>query len=214
MTRALVLPATLATLLLAALTACSSSDPAKENPAPPLPTSTTSPAPSTLAAPKPLAKDCAEVLPAAEVDRALGKPPGATGVRSIVGVPEPKIGRTGRLGCYYAPPSDVPPRDAPPGQTPGTQLELGLAAYADEAAAQKRVRATVETERAKGAAVNDLQVGSDKAVLIVGEKQRVLVFALGRSTIALTLAAGVVADDRAGPALAELAAKTASAAPR
>ncbi|WHT17383.1 hypothetical protein N8J89_30235 [Crossiella sp. CA-258035] len=206
MTRVLVLAVA---AVFAALTACSSGETPKDNPAPPVPAPATSTSPSSAAPPKPLAKDCADVLTAADVETALGKTNGGTGVRSVVGVPEPKIGRTGRLGCYY-----VPPRDAPAGQAGSALVELGLATYADEAAALKRVRATVETERGKGAAVNDVQVGSDKAVLVVAEKQRTLVYAVGRSTIALTLPSGVVPDDRAGPALAGLAAKVAAAAPR
>ncbi|MGW0523431.1 hypothetical protein [Crossiella sp. NPDC003009] len=211
MTRVLVLAVA---AVFTALTACSSGETPKDNPAPPIPAPATSTSPSSAAPPKPLAKDCADVLTAADVETALGKTNGGTGVRSVVGVPEPKIGRTGRLGCYYGPPQDVPPRDAPAGQAGSALVELGLATYADEAAALKRVRATVETERGKGAAVNDVQVGSDKAVLVVAEKQRTLVYAVGRSTIALTLPSGVVPDDRAGPALAELAAKVAAGAPR
>ncbi|MBP2477927.1 hypothetical protein JOF53_006799 [Crossiella equi] len=207
------LVAALATGLL--LTACSGDPAPPANPNPPLPAITTPTTPSSQAAPKPLAKECAEVLPAAEVAAALGKDPTALGVRGIVGVPEPKIGRTARLGCYYSPPQDVPPRDAPPErQQAPAQLELGVATYADEAAARKRVRATAEGERAQGAAANDVQVGDGRAVFLVGAKNRMLVHAAGRATVVLTLAHGVVADDRAGPVLTELAAKVAAAVPR
>ncbi|WP_189060572.1 hypothetical protein [Longimycelium tulufanense] len=179
------------TTCVAALFACSG-DPSTPVPPPPVPTSTppSTPANTLLAQGMPAArvpKDCTLVAPAAEVDRIAGRRLGPS--LQIVGVPEPAIGRTERLACYYGASGGV--------KKPVGAVELGLAGYATERAAAQRVRATIDAERARGAAVNEIRLGAEPAVLLVGPKERTLMLALDRATVVVTARHGVVDDDQA-----------------
>jgi hypothetical protein len=114
----------------------------------------------------------------------------------VVGVPEPKIGRTARLDCYYG---------VPDGQgVPAATVSIGLASYTDEGAARRRMTSTVESERDSGAKANEVQVGSDKGILLNGTK-RILVAARGKHTVVVTVVKDLVPDEQAGALLATLA---------
>ncbi|RLK59448.1 hypothetical protein [Actinokineospora cianjurensis] len=97
----------------------------------------------------------------------------------VVGVGLPKIGRTGRIDCYYGIPQDQPPAAA--------VLTVGMAAYTDQTSARQRVQETVDAERDKGIAAEEIKVGTDTGFLIEGDTRTVVV-AHGTLTVAVTVA--------------------------
>jgi hypothetical protein len=173
-------------------TACTSDPPAA---APNVPAFTTPPPSSTAPADKPVPRTCGGLATLEEVTEILGA--AVTGqTQPIVGVPEPKIGRTARLDCYYGIPAGQPVQSA--------AVWIGLANYTDAAAAQRRMNSTVETEREAGAMANDVAVGQDRGVLLNGQK-RTLVAVRGKNTVVVTVIPDLVPADLAGPRLSRLA---------
>lgn len=157
-------------------------------------TTATSSAAATSTGPQ-LPADCGALLSSQNVDLALGVPLVGR-VRSIVGVPEPKIDRLERLTCQYGLP------DAPtPGQL--APLEVSVSIYANAAAATERVGDTVQSERGRGAAPTTVQVGPVEGTVLVTTDRRLLVAASEVYTVAVTLAPGLV-DDRVATVLADL----------
>ena len=176
---------------MAMVSSCSGSPPAT---APKVPVFSTS-APPSSAREREVPKTCGGIATLAEVTQILNA--AVTGqTLPIVGVPEPKIGRTARLDCYYGVPDGQPVTAA--------VLTVGLASYTDEQAAERRMASTVETEREAGAKANDVSVGSDRGVLLNGTK-RTLVAVRGRNTVVVTANPDLVAEDQAGSLLARLA---------
>ena len=176
---------------MAMVSSCSGSPPAA---APKVPVFSTSAPPSSAQA-REVPKTCGGIATLAEVTEILNA--AVTGqTLPIVGVPEPKIGRTARLDCYYGVPDGQPVTAA--------VLTIGLASYTDEQAAKRRMTSTVETEREAGAKANDVSVGSDRGVLLNGAK-RTLVAVRGRNTVVVTANPDLVAEDQAGSLLARLA---------
>ncbi|GAA3048577.1 hypothetical protein [Actinokineospora globicatena] len=113
----------------------------------------------------------------------------------VVGVGLPKIGRTGRIDCYFGIPQDQPPAAA--------VLTVGMAAYTDEASAKQRVQETVDSERDKGIAAEEVKVGADTGYLLDGDTRTVVV-AHGKLTVAVTVAKTLATPEQVGK-LADLA---------
>ena len=114
----------------------------------------------------------------------------------VVGVPEPKIGRTARIDCYYGVPTGQQLTTAP--------VSIGVASYTDEAAARKRMSGTIADEKEAGAKANDVPVGPDRGVLLNGTK-RTLVAARGSSTVVVSVILDLVPEDQAGSLIGRLA---------
>lgn len=175
------------------VSACS--EDSARGPSPDVPSFTTSGAPTSQGE-RPVPRTCRGVASLDEVSDILGT--AVTGqVLPIVGVPEPKIGRTARLDCYYGVPQGQQVSAAP--------VWIALASYADEEAARRRMTSTVDTEREAGVAVNDVPVGADRGVLLNGPNSRTLVAVRGRTTVVVTAIATLVPADQAGAALGRLA---------
>lgn len=132
------------------------------------------------------------------IDVALGRPLVGR-VRSIVGVPEPNINRTERLTCQYGLPEPPPP----PGQASPVPMEVSISVYGDEASAQERVAATIDSERGRGATPSTVQLGPADGTLLVTADTRLLVAVDGPITLAISVAPGV-ADDRIEEVLADI----------
>lgn len=140
-------------------------------------------------------KTCGGVASLVEVADILGT--AVTGqTMPVVGVPEPKIGRTGRIDCYYGIPDGAPTSAAP--------VWIALAGYTDEAAARRRMSSTVEAERETGAKANEVPVGADRGILLDGAK-RTLVAVRGRNTVVVIVSPELVPADQAGSLLGRLA---------
>lgn len=184
------------TVLCVLAAGCTSDPPAAEPPVPTVPAqpSTTS-APPTSTGPR-LPSGCGSLLSTQEVDLALGRPLVGR-VRSVVGVPEPAIGRLERVTCQYG----LPEEALPAGQQ--VPLEVSVSVYADEAAATERVDTTIESERSAGAAPSTVPVGPVEGTLLVSSGRRLLVAASAEITLAITIAPGLV-DDRVADVLADL----------
>ncbi len=177
---------------LAVVCSCSGDSAA---PPPSAPASTSSAPPSTVAAEKAIPKTCGGLATLPEVTDILGA--AVTGqTLPIVGVPEPKIGRTGRLDCYYGVPDGKLPVDG--------VVSIGFATYADEAAAKRRMASTVEAEREAGVKASDIQVGQDKGVLL-NSTRRTVVAVRGKNTIVVTVVPDLVPEDQAASLIGRLA---------
>jgi hypothetical protein len=177
---------------LAAVSSCSGSSSA---PPPSVPAFTSSTPQSTVATEKAVPKTCGGIATLTEVTDILGA--AVTGqTLPIVGVPEPKIGRTGRIDCYYGVPEGKLPADA--------VVTIGFATYSDEAAAKRRMASTVEAEREAGAKATDVQVGSDKGVLLNSTK-RTVVAVRGKNTIVVIVHPDLVPEDQAASLVGRLA---------
>jgi len=153
---------------------------------------------STSTAPR-FPESCGNLISTRDVDLAVGQPVVGR-VRSIVGVPEPKIKRLARLTCQYGLPEQPPPAGAPPAPVP---LEISVSRYADDASATERMTATIESERARGAAPTTVPVAGATGTVLVTSERRMLVASTGTTTLAITLLPGL-ADDRTAEVLSEL----------
>jgi hypothetical protein len=177
---------------LAAVCSCSADKAAPPPSVPVFTPSSPAPTPSTE---KTIPKTCGGLATLTEVSDLLGT--AVTGqTLPIVGVPEPKIGRTGRIDCYYGVPDGKLPADA--------VVTIGFATYSDEAAAKRRMDSTVETEREAGAKAADIQVGPDKGVLLNSTK-RTVVAVRGKNTLVVTVLAELVPEDQAASLIGRLA---------
>lgn len=145
---------------------------------------------------RPLPDDCELILPVTSLHKFLGRElPGE--LRTIIGIPEPSLARTGKVDCYYGLGERQPLGAAP--------VVVGLATYADPAAAGTRVEESVAAEREDGASVTQLDVGKVKASLVSTKAERLLIGSLGKTTFVSRAKAGVVPDDQVGVFLAALA---------
>jgi hypothetical protein len=145
---------------------------------------------------RPLPDDCELIVPVEFLNRALGAElPGEP--RTIIGIPEPSLGRTGKIDCYYGLAERQPLTAAP--------VVVGLATYADEPTAAGRVADSVAAERGDGASVTQLDVGKQKASLIGTKDERLLIGSLGKTTFVSRAKVGVVPEDKVGAFLAALA---------
>lgn len=145
---------------------------------------------------RPLPDDCELIVPIEFLNRALGgELPGE--LRTIIGIPEPSLGRTGKIDCYYGLAERQPLTAA--------RVVVGLATYADEPTAAGRVADSVTAERGEGASVTQLDVGKQKASLVSTKDERLLMGSLGKTTFVSRAKVGVVPDDKVGAFLAALA---------
>lgn len=143
-----------------------------------------------------LPDDCELVVTVEAMNAALGQElPGEP--RLIIGIPEPGIGRTGKIDCYYG----IPPGKA----LQAAAVVVGLSSYVDELTARTRVSESIEAERQDGASVKEVDVGKQKGSLVSGKDQRLLIGSLGKTTFVVRARAGLVADDKLPGVLATLA---------
>ena len=195
MIRALSLSVACGVLVAGATAGCASDPPPPPPPVPTFSSTSSSAATSTSSAPR-LPSDCGSVISTQNIDLALGQPLVGR-VRSIVGVPEPKIKRLERLTCQYGLPEAPPPGPAT------VPLEISISRYADAASAAERLDDTIESERARGAAPATVPVGPISGTVLTSADRRLLVAASGALTLAITLAPGF-ADDRVADVLSDL----------
>jgi hypothetical protein len=155
-----------------------------------------SPAPhTTSAAPAEPPKACSDIAAATDVDTVVGHQlPGS--MSQVIGVPQPKIGRTGRLDCYYGIPAGKR-------ETAGV-LSIGIGSYTDESTAQHRTTLTVNNARNAGATTSAVRVGDEPAVLIAGPKTQELVLSRGNITFLISANNGVLTAGKIGPQLIQL----------
>lgn len=182
-------------VVLAAVTAvpaCTSDTPA----APPkVPTFGTFSASAPASSARALPKTCAGVASLGEVTDILQV--AVTGqTLPVVGVPEPKIGRTARLDCYYGVPAGQPIAAA--------VVSIGVASYTDSGSARKRMDGTISDEREAGAQAADVPVGADHGVLLTGTR-RTLVAMRGNNTVVVSVALDLVPENQAGSLIGKLA---------
>ncbi|MBY8848264.1 hypothetical protein [Saccharothrix longispora] len=195
--RMMLLPVVLAVVFSALAQACSSVAPP---PAPPpriptiLPPTTISRTPQM--ADRPLPEDCEFVLTVEVLDQKLGRELGGE-LKQIIGVPEPSLGRTGKIDCYYGLGQRQPIAAAP--------VIVGLATYVDEPTAAGRVADSVTAEREDGATITPVDVTRHKASLVVTRTERLLVGSLGKTTYVVRAKAGFLPDEQVGPFLVALA---------
>ncbi len=177
---------------VAAVSACSSGTPA----APPkAPSFTTSGSSSPTSGNRSFPKICSEVARPDEVADILQV--GITGqIDRVLGVPEPKIGRTARIDCYYGIPEGA--------DRAAAVVTIGLASYTDEASARKRMNATVSDEKAAGSKPTEIPVGPDRGVLLNG-KRRTLVAVRAASTVVVSVAPDLVPEEQAASLMGKLA---------
>lgn len=145
---------------------------------------------------RPMPDDCELVVPVELFHQKLGRVlPGE--LKTIIGIPEPSLGRTGKIDCYYGVPENQPIAAAP--------VIIGLAAYTDEPTANARVADSVAAERQEGATVAEVDVGKKKGQLVSTKDERMVVGWLGKTTYVARAKVGVLPDDAVGGILAALA---------
>jgi len=145
---------------------------------------------------RPLPDDCELVVPVELFHQKLGRElPGE--LKTIIGIAEPSLGRTGKIDCYYGVPDKQPIAAAP--------VIIGLATYTDEPTAGARVADSVAAEREDGATVREVDVGKRKGQLISAKDERLLVGWLGKTTFVARAKVGVLPDDAIGGFLAAVA---------
>ncbi|MEU4803121.1 hypothetical protein [Actinosynnema sp. NPDC023587] len=143
-----------------------------------------------------LLDDCELIVPVEKVNARIGREVQGE-VRTIVGIPEPSVGRTAKVDCYYDLAERQPLSAAP--------LIIGLATYADDGAARDRVVESITAERAEGGTVSEVEVGKQKASVVSTAGERLLIGSLGKSTFVARAKVGFVPDDQVNAVLAALA---------
>ena len=193
------LPLVVVGLLVGLLGACSGDDEpeAAATSAPPEPgangSASASPSPSATPAAD-LPTGCDSMLPFTDLDRALGRPLFGRTVFTK-GVPQPSIGRTGRVTCGYGLPANG--RGAPP-------VEVGVSTYTDVESATRRVQATISQLRSTGATQAEATVSGLPATVLGTATSFTVVLAQGSRTIAVTLQRSLRGNpDRAAVAVTE-----------
>lgn len=148
---------------------------------------------------RPIPDDCELIVPAEQINAGLGQElPGEP--RGIIGIPEPSLGRTGKIDCYYG---------IPPGKPlPDATIIVGLATYVDELTARNRVTDSLEAERKEGAKITDVEVGKQRGNLVETGGERLLIGSLGKTTFVVRAKNGVLPDDKIGPVLAGFGAQS------
>ena len=159
------------------------------------PTATSSPASPTPTPTPNLPAGCDQLLPFTDLDQALGRPLFGQS-RYVVGVAEPKIGRTGRVTCQFG--------LAANGRGPAL-LEVGVSTYKDADSATDRIAATVAALRANATSQKTASVAGQDATMIGTKTDYNLVVAQGDRTVAVTLSRKLkgVKLDNAAVAVAE-----------
>jgi hypothetical protein len=148
---------------------------------------------------RPIPDDCEVIVPADQINAGLGQELPGEPVQ-IIGIPEPSLGRTGKIDCYYGIPAGKPLPDA--------MIIVGLATYADELTARNRVTDSLEAERKEGAVITDVEVGKQRGSLVATGGERLLIGSLGKTTFVVRAKNGVLPDDKIGPVLAGFGAQS------
>jgi hypothetical protein len=190
----------LATVLAVAgvlVSACSFASPPLDTPAIPTFTTSTTPPPVTRGK-RPVPKTCAGVVSQQEVEIAVGKQLNGD-AQEIVGVPEPSIGRTARLDCYYGIAGGKTRADA--------SVMVGIATYKDDQSAQERLSSSVQAEQNSGAKATDVKVGPDSGVLLTGGDGNMftLVVAHGPTSVVINAAHNLVSSSKMQAVLIKIA---------
>jgi hypothetical protein len=137
---------------------------------------------------------CDSMLPFTDLDRALGRPLFGQTVYTR-GVPQPSIGRTGRVTCGYGVAGNG--RGVPP-------VEVGVSTYVDVDSAIQRVAATISQLRSIGATQAEATVAGLPATLLGTGTSYTVVLTQGSRTIAVTLQRSLGGNpQRAAVAVAE-----------
>ncbi|MFD1150366.1 hypothetical protein [Saccharothrix hoggarensis] len=195
--RAVMAAVAVAVALGSTVTACSTvTPPAVPNPRIPtiVPPTSFSRVPQMVD--RPLPDDCELVVPVEVLHQRLGRElPGE--LKTIIGIPEPSLGRTGKIDCYYGVGERQPLAAAP--------VVVGLASYVDAPTASGRVTESVTAEREDGATVTQVDVSKHKGSLVTTKDERLLMGSLGKTTFVARVKAGVVPDDAVGAFLAAIA---------
>lgn len=181
--------------------------PTLQSPAPETSIAVTSPAPaSSSAMPEAvLPRGCAQLLPLATVQQALGVAlQGATNY--VRAAPVPQSGRTGRVTCDYgipAPPASAGTSASP---SPGTRglVEASYITYVDAKTAESRVHLTVQTD-GQASSISNVTVGGKPGFVLLGKEWNELVMADGARTIVVEAAPSVLPAAKAPAALAAMA---------
>ncbi|MEV4315261.1 hypothetical protein [Actinocrispum sp. NPDC049592] len=139
---------------------------------------------------------CGKIATPEEIQDAVGKAMSA-GSKLVQGAPDPKIGRTARIDCYYGLADGQEIADA--------QVTVGLASYSDATAAAKRVESTVQSEKDAGAKVSEVAVGGDKGTLLVGKKVATLVATYQATTVVVIAQLELVQANQAPSILGRIA---------
>ncbi len=146
-----------------------------------------------------LPETCTGLLSLDAIDAGLGvRITGTTNY--LVGVPEPGIGRTGRVTCSYG---VIPNAD---GTSSAPLVQASVFTYDSVESAVDRVETVVSQGRNAGNRTEDVPVGQYSGVLIVSVTEATLVVAVEDRNYAISLAPGLVTDDRLAQSLASLAA--------
>lgn len=145
-----------------------------------------------------LPETCSGLLTLEAIDAGLGfRITGTT--QYVVGLPEPGIGRTGRVTCSYG---VIPAAD---GTSGAPLVQASVFTYDSAESALDRVEAVVGQGRAAGNRSEDVPVGDYPAVVLVSVTEATLVVAVQDRNYAITLAPGLVSDDELAQAMASLA---------
>lgn len=155
------------------------------------------PPPGNATAGRPVPKTCGDVMSAEDISTVLGILLNGD-ARPVVGVPQPGIGRTARLDCYWGVRGNRPVSTA--------TVWIGLASYTSPKRAQQRLTNTISTERDAGSQINEVPVGGGEGVLIRG-KTWMMVAMRGPATVVVSIQPNLVREDRAGAMLGQLADK-------
>ena len=179
------------------LAGCSSA-PRTQAPPPQIPkiTAPTTPSRTPVMVDRALPDDCELVVTAERMNQVLGQElPGEP--KLIIGIPEPAIGKTAKIDCYYGIPEGK--------ELQANAVVVGLSTYVDELTARTRVTESLEAERQDGSSVTEVDVGKQKASMVSGKDQRLLVGSLGKTTFVVKARPGLLPDDKLPAVLATLA---------
>ncbi len=139
----------------------------------PTATHTTPKAPSRASLPT----DCTLLLTHASVNRVLGRTL-AGQTTYIKALPEPSIGRTGRVSCRYG----VSGKSVP--------IEVDISGYETVAQATNRVKISVAAEVDGGAHTTQTTIAHEPATITIGPDGSLLIYGSVNRTVAVTLAPG------------------------
>jgi len=143
-----------------------------------------------------LPPDCTDVVSGDQMSALLGQPVDSVRVHTVLGLPAPSVGRLERVTCQYQ-------RAGNRGATP--DVELILAGYAARAAADKQLTTNAAAERSEAQSVENLSIGSARAVLFAERGKTVLMVNSGRSSVSMTMQHGVAPPNETRAVMIDLA---------
>lgn len=132
-----------------------------------------------------LPTDCTEMLAVGDLGALLGLPLDSVAVSSIIGVPEPSVGRTERVACTYTGTAASPVR--------GILLDVNVARYVDAAAAANQWETNTGVESGER---HDLSIGAAAAALFDRPDESVLMVTYDDDTLRFVLPEGPRPGDR------------------